>query len=114
MNPDLFLVFPFIVVVTAIVFGVIGKVSKHAMDLKHKEKMMHFNASSPAPQVTARLDEMEQRLRVLERIATEDRQGTALAAEIEALRNETGRNDSGHRDAGTPLVMPSRAEGQVR
>ena len=97
MNPDLFLVFPFIVVVTAIVMGVIGKVTKHAMDLKHKEKMLHFNAASPGPQVTAKLEEIEQRLRVLERIATEDRQGTALAAEIEALRH----------DAGTPLVMPA-------
>lgn len=104
MNPDLFLVFPFIVVVTAIVMGVIGKVSKHAMDLKHAEKMMHFNASAPAPQVTAKLEEMEQRLRVLERIATEDRQGTALAAEIEALRN----------DAGTPLTMPTRDREQVQ
>ncbi len=104
MNPDLFLIFPFIVVVTAITMGVIGKVSKHAMDLKHKEKMMHLGASTPAPQVTARLDEMEQRLRVLERIATEDRQGTALAAEIEALRHDTG----------TPLVMPSRAEEKVQ
>jgi hypothetical protein len=102
MNPDLFLVFPFIVVVTAIVFGVIGKVSKHAMDLKHQEKMMHHPAASPAPQVMARLDNFEQRLRVLERIATDDRQGTALAAEIEALRS----------DAGTPLDMPATRIGE--
>lgn len=99
MTPDLFLVFPFIIVVTAIVMGTIGKIAKHAMDLKHREKELRHGAAAPAPQVTARLDEMEQRLRVLERIATEDRQGTALAAEIEALRS----------DAGTPLVMPTRA-----
>lgn len=104
MNPDLFLVFPFIVVVTAIVMGVIGKVSKHAMDLKHAEKMAHFGRAAPDPQVATRLDEMEQRLRVLERIATEDRQGTALAAEIEALRNDTG----------TPLAMPSRDREKVQ
>lgn len=107
MNPDLFLVFPFIVVVTAIVMGIVGKVTKHAMDLKHQEKMMHFGSTSRDPQVAARLDEMEQRLRVLERIATEDRQGTALAAEIEALRSENGRHD-----AGTPLVMPATLTGE--
>lgn len=104
MNPDLFLIFPFIVVVTAIVMGVIGKVSKHAMDLKHAEKMAHHRSAAHDPQVAARLDEMEQRLRVLERIATEDRQGTALAAKIEALRS----------DAGTPLVMPTRTGEKVQ
>jgi hypothetical protein len=107
MNPDLFLVFPFIIVVTAIVMGVIGKVTKHAMDLRHKEKMMHFGAAAPATQVTAQLAEMEQRLRVLERIATEDRQGTTLAAEIEALRSENGLGN-----AGTPLVMPATRIGE--
>ncbi len=105
MDPNLFLIFGFIIVVTAIVMGTIGRVSKRAMEYRHREKELAAGISAgSSPHVTARLDEMEQRLRVLERIATDGAQGTTLAAEIDALR----------RDGGTPLVMPQRTGEKVQ
>ncbi|MEO5707189.1 MAG: hypothetical protein ABIT10_06400 [Alteraurantiacibacter sp.] len=104
MNTDLFLIFPFIVVVTAIVMGTIARIAKQLMDQRYREKELQAGLhAAPAPQVTARLNEMEQRLRVLERIATDGAQGTALAAEIEALRG----------DSGTPLAMSKRTGEKV-
>ncbi len=110
MDFNLILIFGFIIVVTSIVMGTIGRMAKQAMELKHREKELAAGvASGPAPQMTVRLNEMEQRLRVLERIATDGAQGTALAAEIEALRLGDGR-----RDDSTPLVMSQRTGENVQ
>lgn len=110
MDPNLFLIFGFIIVVTAIVMGTIGRVAKRSMEYKHREKELAAGMTAGASsQVTARMDEMEQRLRVLERIATDGAQGTALAAQIEALRLEDGR-----RDDSTPLVLPHRSGEKVQ
>ena len=54
--------------------------------LKLKEKQLEHGSSAMADTVVAQaaqIDRLEQRVRVLERIATD--KGTALAAEIEAL-----------------------------
>jgi hypothetical protein len=109
MDPDMFLTFGFIIVVTAIVMSMITRITKQSMELRHREKELAAGlVAGPNPDVISRLNEMEQRLRVLERIATDGAQGTALAAEIEALRGEGGRGQGG-----TPLVMPQRAGEKV-
>ena len=53
--------------------------------LKHKERMAEFAANKAGTGEPARLAEMEGRLRVLERIATD--RGHDIAHQIEALRD---------------------------
>jgi hypothetical protein len=67
---------------------------------KHQQKMAEMGARGPAFDDSAfraqadKVKALEERVKVLERIVTDGNQGTALAAQIEALR-DTGRDDSG-------------------
>lgn len=75
-----------IVVAVPVVFGVFGESFKKWM--KFKEKQLEFAASAAADKAAtqaAHIERLEQRVRVLERIATDG--GAHLAAEIEDLRS---------------------------
>lgn len=63
----------------------------HARKLKHREKAMELElrlAEAQGRKGSSEVAQLEQRLRVLERIATD--KGTTLAAEIEDLREGAG------------------------
>ncbi|WBH16363.1 hypothetical protein [Sphingomonas radiodurans] len=86
MQPWVFLTFFMIVVGLPVIFGVGGDAFKRW--LKHKEKMaeaLNAQTAEKAAQYAAHTERLEQRVRVLERIATD--RGTAVAAEIEQLRS---------------------------
>ena len=75
----------FFVVVSPVIFGVGSDMLKRW--LKHKERTMELMASQTAEkaaQYAAHVGRLEQRMRVLERIATD--RGGDLAAQIEDLR----------------------------
>lgn len=85
MEEDLFTILVFIVAITAIVLGVGSHMYKRR--LSHKEKAMELMAdrtAEKAAQYAAHIERLEQRTRVLERIATD--RGADLAIEIEDLR----------------------------
>lgn len=75
----------FIVVAIPVIVGVGSDMFKRW--LKHKEKMaeaLSAQTAEKAAQYAAHTERLEQRVRVLERIATD--KGVALADEIESLR----------------------------
>ena len=86
----------FFVVVIPVVLGVgSGMFNKW---LSHKERAMELTAretAEKAAQYGAHVEKLEQRVRVLERIATD--RGADLALEIENLRHDEVRSDPGVR-----------------
>lgn len=91
MDRDLLLIVFMIIVVVSVVANALKEVAKRGIALKERQlELRHTGTTNSAvtPEVTTRLEQMEQRLRVLERIAT-DRTALPnadLAREIEALR----------------------------
>lgn len=88
----------FIVWLAAIVVGlpVVLGVGSDMMGrwLKHKERAMELMAdrtAERAAQYAAQVERLEQRMRVLERIATD--RGVDLAMQIEDLRDTTSRGE---------------------
>lgn len=85
MEKSTFLLFFMIVVGIPVILGVGGDMFKRW--LKHKERMaeaLNAQTAEKAAQYAAHTERLEQRVRVLERIATD--KGVALADEIESLR----------------------------
>lgn len=85
MEKSTFLLFFMIVVGLPVILGVGGDMFKRW--LKHKERMaeaLNAQTAEKAAQYAAHTERLEQRVRVLERIATD--KGVALADEIESLR----------------------------
>ena len=79
---------------------------------KHQQKLAEMNVRSTAElsaekaaQYTSHVKELEDRVRVLERIVTD--RGYDVATQIEALRDQR-RVDEG--DAGVPLPFPRHTE----
>lgn len=70
------------------------------MLLRHRRKMaeLYWRAQASQPQPPSRDDaytrELEERVRVLERIVTEERHSRSLASEIEALRDPPAASPS--------------------
>lgn len=86
MDEKVILILAFFVIVIPVVLGVANDMLKRW--LKHKEQAMELMASQTAEkgaQYASHVDRLEQRMRVLERIATD--RGANLAAEIEDLRD---------------------------
>lgn len=76
-----------IVVGVPVVFTFLGDMFKRWMKLKEKQlEIAATGAAERAAQQTAVIERLEARVRVLERIATD--RGSALAGQIEALRDE--------------------------
>lgn len=77
---------------------------------KHQQKLAEMSAKTTAEstaeraaQYASHVSELEQRVRVLERIVTDG--GYDVATQIEALRDQRRVEDS---DAGVPLAMPRK------
>ena len=90
MDSDLLIIFPFVLLLLTIVgLSVNGIVSKATAYYLEKEERQHRRgqASGDAGDLAARTEMIEDRLRVLERIATD--RGQLLSDEIDALRRET-------------------------
>ena len=95
LDMDLVLIFSFVVVITTIAGIAINRiVSKVYAHQRWEKEQDHANSGTPVNQLAERTDLIEDRLRVLERLATD--RGVTLADEIEALRDERA-------DAGVPL-----------
>ncbi|MEL6737605.1 MAG: hypothetical protein AAFY19_06120 [Pseudomonadota bacterium] len=91
MDPDLILIFSFIIIITAVIGLSVNGIVQKSLDYKRS-----INAAK-SPEGGVKMTEMlertqavEDRLAVLERIATDPdtRHGTLLAEEIEQLRLE--------------------------
>ena len=80
------LLFFMIVVGIPVLSGTISKIHKDKIKLREKElKAMSSEAAEKAAQYAAHTERLEQRVRVLEQIATD--KGVETAEQIEALRN---------------------------
>ena len=95
-KPMFVLAFFMIVVGLPVVFGIGGDMFKRW--LKHKEKMaeaLNAQTAEKAAQYAAHTERLEQRVRVLERIATDAaaNRGIAVAEEIERLRDDRRDDD---------------------
>ena len=88
MDADLVLIFSFILIITAMAFTIGLQITKR--EHAHKERKLELQAraeeakAAQAQQINADYRKFEERLRVLERIATDGNH--ALAAQIEELR----------------------------
>lgn len=77
--------FFFIVVGIPVIFGVLGDMYKRRLKLREKElELMSQQTAEKAAQYAAHTERLEQRVRVLEQIATD--KGVETAEQIEALR----------------------------
>ncbi|BDW83273.1 hypothetical protein MACH24_27110 [Erythrobacter sp. Dej080120_24] len=86
MDPDFLLVVIMIITITGISFIGINAIVAKVLDYK-REQRAHLAGGSPrSREIADRTDLIEDRLRVLERLATD--RGALLADEIEALRDE--------------------------
>lgn len=87
MDEKVILILAFFVIVIPVVLGVANDMLKRW--LRHKERAMELMASQTAEkaaQYASHVERLEQRMRVLERIATD--RGADLAAQIEDLRDD--------------------------
>ena len=79
------------VAIVAIVAFTAARIARYRAGLgDHRDLRHKFGANQPSPreeQLAREVEELRDRLAVLERIATEDRHGKAIAAEIESLRD---------------------------
>ena len=88
MDPDLLLIFIFVIIITAGVGATVNGVVQKVLDYKRSVKGSQApEASDTVFEMRERTQLIEDRLAVLERIATdpETRRGALLAEEIEAL-----------------------------
>lgn len=77
--------FFFMVVGIPVIAGVLGDMYKRRMKLREKElELLGSQTAEKAAQYAAHTERLEQRVRVLEQIVTD--QGVHTAAQIEALR----------------------------
>ncbi|MEM7701779.1 MAG: hypothetical protein AAF251_07565 [Pseudomonadota bacterium] len=100
MDADFFLVVVMVIVTTAITGLTINGVVQKIVDYKREKNAIRYGHSTDAPQITdmsERTDHIEDRLKVLERIATdpEARRGADLADQIEQLRLEQKQKELG-------------------
>ena len=86
MDANVLLLIVFFVIVVPVVLGIGGDMFKRW--LRYKERALELTAAQTAEkaaQYAAHVERLEQRMRVLERIATD--RGADLALEIEDLRD---------------------------
>ena len=93
MDADLVLIFSFVIIITVITGVIINGVVQKVLDYKRsKNAAPPLENGAEIANVLERTAHIEDRLKVLERIATdpEERRGSELAQEIEQLRLEQG------------------------
>lgn len=111
MDGNIVFFFCFIVIVFAILMGTIKEVAKRQMAFKERQLELEHGGGARGidSETAARIEQMEQRLRVLERIATDSNAtpSAELAREIEALRHA---QEAGPGDAGVPLNLKEKVQ----
>lgn len=86
MNEDVILALVFMVIVLPIVLGIGSDIYKRRLTFRERElELLSKQTAEKAAQYAAQAERLEQRVRVLERIATEN--NTDLALQIESLRD---------------------------
>ena len=102
LNLDLVLIFSFILVITTVVFFFGNSIHKRNIAREERKEAIEREREDRNPSASnERFKKLEDRVRVLERLATD--RGATLADEIEALRDERG-------DAGVPLPQERNKE----
>jgi len=87
MDPDFLLIIIMIITTTAIAFAGINGIVAKVLDYKREKQQMLTGGGAKSQEIADRTDLIEDRLRVLERLATD--KGALLSDEIEALRDES-------------------------
>ena len=109
MEPNLVLIFGFIIVIFVVMMRTITAATERQM--AHKERLAELKGAAGGldADAAARIENMEQRLRVLERIATDGNATPSadLAREIEALRHAQDLEDHG---TGMPLNLKEKVQ----
>lgn len=86
MNEDVVLTLVFMVIVLPIVLGIGADIYKRRLAFRERElELLSKQTAEKAAQYAAQAERLEQRVRVLERIATEN--NSDLALQIENLRD---------------------------
>ncbi|MBA4354917.1 MAG: hypothetical protein C0409_09510 [Novosphingobium sp.] len=86
MNEDLIIVLVFMVIVVPVVLGIGSDIYKRRLAFRERElELFSKQTAEKAAQYAAQSERLEQRVRVLERIATEN--NADLALQIENLRD---------------------------
>ena len=95
MDEDLILIFGFVTVMTVIIGFTVNRVVGKVLEYKReKREFYEVDANTPkAIEAIQRQQMIEDRLQVLERLATD--RGTLLADEIEKLRDERSERELG-------------------
>ena len=94
---ELGLIFSFVVVLAILSFGFGSSIHKRQMAYKERKDALERERRSANPSASEeRIKHLEDRVRVLERLATD--RGATLADEIEALRDE-------RMESGVPLPL---------
>ena len=102
LDLDLVLIFSFILVITTVVFFFGNSIHKRNIAREERKEAIEREREDRNPSASnERFKKLEDRVRVLERLATD--RGATLADEIEALRDERG-------DAGVPLPQERNKE----
>ena len=89
MEFEVFVRIFFSVIVVLVAMGIGSELVKHSQ--RHKERMLELKGdktAEKAAQYASQVELLEQRMRVMERIATD--RGVDLALEIEGLRDTAG------------------------
>lgn len=95
--PELAIIFSFVLVISILSFVFASSIHKRQLAYKERKEALKRELSSADPNGTnERIKHLEDRVRVLERLATD--RGATLADEIEALRDERA-------DSGIPLTQ---------
>lgn len=86
MNGDVIIALVFMVIVVPVVLGIASDIYKRRLALRERElDLLSRQTAEKAAQYAAHTERLEQRVRVLERIATA--KDTDLALQIESLRD---------------------------
>ena len=87
IDPELIIIFGFVVVLTVLSFGFGSSIHKRQLAYKERKEAIERERADGGPSGSnERIKQLEDRVRVLERLATD--RGATLADEIEALREE--------------------------
>lgn len=76
-----------VIVGMMVLWGILDSRNKHSVG-RSARKMEDGAASQRETELKAEIEQLRERLHVLERIATDDREARRIAAEIESLRND--------------------------
>ena len=88
MNEDLIIVLVFMVIVIPVVLGIGSDIYKRRLAFRERElELFSKQTAEKAAQYASHTRELEERVRVLERIVTD--KGFDTAAQIEALRRDS-------------------------